>query len=76
MLSIPVTMGVAKVQTLNWRICDVVIRHIITNIVPAVVAEIQGVHGGVELHPYYIPNAYSSSSWSSSVTVWPGVATV
>ena len=66
MLPIPVAMGIAKVQAFNWCICNVVIRHIIANIISAIVTEIQRVQSGMKLHPDHISDACSSSSRKSA----------
>ena len=51
------TVGVTKVEAGYRGICNVVIRHIITNIVPAIVAEVKCAENRVKLHSDYIPDA-------------------
>ena len=55
--NLPMTVGVTKVEAGYRGICNVVIRHITTNIVPAIVAEVQCVEDRVKLHSNYIPDA-------------------
>ena len=57
MSAIPVAVRVAKVQAFNWRICNIVIRNVVANLVPAIVAEVQGVCDWMELHPNNVSDA-------------------
>ena len=52
----PVAVWVSKVEAFHRCVCNVVIRNIIAHIVPAIIAEIQGVQDGMELHSNYIPD--------------------
>lgn len=55
--NLPVTVGVPKIEASYRGIRNIVIRHIITNIVPAIVAEVQCFQDRVELHSNHIPDA-------------------
>ena len=59
--AIPMAMGVAKVQSLNRSIRNVIIRNVVADVVPTIVAEVKCVHGWVELHSNNIPDACSSA---------------
>lgn len=55
-------VGVAKVKASSGGIANVVIRHIVPNVVSAIAAEVQCVVCGMELHADYVPSAYSRNA--------------
>lgn len=59
---------IAKVQAFNRCIRNVVIRYVVPDLVPAIVAEVQGVCDGMELHSDHIPDACRSLSVISGIT--------
>lgn len=51
---------IAKVQAFNRCIRNVVIRYVVPDLVPAIIAEVQGTRDRMELHSNDVPDACKS----------------